>query len=40
LSRTWELPITEPGDLRPIFQSEHIAREQARFKDPEWLKKR
>ena len=40
ISQTWGIPITEPDDLRPFFQSEHIARERARFQDPDWLQKR
>lgn len=40
MSQIWQLPIDKPEDLRPIFNNELIAHENARFKDTEWLKKR
>lgn len=40
LSDAWDLPISEPEDLRPFFQTERIAREKERFRDSQWLQKR
>ena len=39
MSEIWNIPITEPEDLREYFKNERIAREKDRFNSSEWLQK-
>jgi hypothetical protein len=40
LAQTLGLKPHQPEDLRPIFNSGLIARETARFADPDWTRRR